>query len=49
MTEQTPRLKIENATKHFGQTIALDGVNLELMPGEIHAVIGETVPVNQRS
>ncbi|QDU33380.1 Galactose/methyl galactoside import ATP-binding protein MglA [Poriferisphaera corsica] len=41
MNQPVPRLKIENAIKHFGQTIALDGVDLELMPGEIHAIIGE--------
>ena len=28
-------------TKHFGSVTALDGVDFDLMPGEIHALLGE--------
>lgn len=34
-------LKLEQIRKHFGATIALDGVDFALEKGEIHALIGE--------
>jgi ribose transport system ATP-binding protein len=34
-------LSVSGVTKRFGATTALDGVDLELRPGEVHALIGE--------
>src|SRR5690554_310881 len=39
MTE--PILALENVSKHFGPVVALSDMTLELMPGEVHAVVGE--------
>ena len=36
-----PRFQMRNITKHFGPTIALDGVDFAVPAGEIHALIGE--------
>ena len=36
-----PVLELSEIKKCFGQTVALDGVNLSLRKGEVHALIGE--------
>ncbi len=40
MTAQ-PIVGLENVTKTYGNTAALADANFELMPGEIHALVGE--------
>ena len=36
-----PALRLEGIAKSFGATVALDGVELVVRPGEVHALIGE--------
>jgi rhamnose transport system ATP-binding protein len=37
----TPRAELRGITKRFGATQALDDVSLDLLPGEVHALVGE--------
>ena len=37
----TPTARATQIAKHFGATRALDNVDFEVMPGEIHALVGE--------
>src|SRR5256885_431301 len=41
MTTATAALRLTGIKKSFGATRALRGVSLEIVPGEVHAVIGE--------
>ena len=36
-----PNLSLRGISKRFGSTLALDGVDFDLVPGEIHALLGE--------
>jgi ABC-type sugar transport system ATPase subunit len=36
-----PAAGVKGVTKHFGATVALDGVDFDVALGEIHAVVGE--------
>ncbi|RVU86695.1 ATP-binding cassette domain-containing protein, partial [Leucothrix sargassi] len=37
----TPRLELRNISKYYPSVVANKGVNLTVMPGEIHAILGE--------
>jgi simple sugar transport system ATP-binding protein len=41
LTPDTPRLAIKGIRKIYPSVIANDGIDLTVMPGEIHAVLGE--------
>lgn len=41
MSEQTPVLRLEGIVKIFPGVRALDGVSLTILPGEVHALMGE--------
>ena len=43
-----PMLDIRQLTKRYGGLLATDHVSLSLVPGELHAIIGPTVPARPR-
>lgn len=41
MSELTPILRVQAVTKRFGDVTACDQVSFDLMPGEVHCLLGE--------
>jgi simple sugar transport system ATP-binding protein len=41
MSATPPRLELHGISKHYGAVLANDAVDLSVMPGEIHGVLGE--------
>jgi simple sugar transport system ATP-binding protein len=41
MSSETPRLSVEGLTKRFGSVTANDTVSFDVMPGELHCLLGE--------
>src|SRR5581483_259969 len=41
VAQQAPRLELRGLAKSFGGTQALRGVDLTLLPGEVHGLLGE--------
>ena len=40
MTDQTPLVRIEGLSKHFGETVALDNLTLDIARGEFVTFLG---------
>lgn len=40
-TNAEPILSVAGASKRFGETLALNDVSLDLLPGEVHCLVGE--------
>ena len=41
-------IKVENLCKEFGKTKVLKDVNFDIVPGEVHALMGENGAGNPR-
>ena len=41
MLDRVPLVSMRRISKAFGPTVAVDGVDLDLLPGEIHGLVGE--------
>ena len=42
-------LKLDNLTRRFGDTAAVDQVNLEIAEGQMVGIIGRSGPASRRS
>jgi putative spermidine/putrescine transport system ATP-binding protein len=40
VTDSTPAIELRHATKRYGDTVALDGVSMEIDPGEFFCLLG---------
>ena len=41
MSAPPAAIEVNGLTKHFGATVALEGVSLSVPPGDVHALLGE--------
>ncbi len=41
VSDRTPVLRLEAVTKSYGPVVALADVTLDIVPGEVHAIVGE--------
>ena len=41
MSDRAPALLMEDITKSFGTVSVLKGINFDVFPGEVHALLGE--------
>jgi ribose transport system ATP-binding protein len=41
LTSETPVVELTTVSKRFGNVLALDRVSLQILPGEVHALVGE--------
>jgi len=48
MNTPPPLLTLRGITKSFPGVLANDRVDLDVHRGEVHAIVGETAPVNPR-
>ena len=39
-------MRVENVVKKFGPFTAVDGVDLDIAPGEVHALLGDNVLIH---
>jgi ABC-type sugar transport system ATPase subunit len=46
MQTVAPAVQLEGVTKRFGSVLALDGINLEVQPGEFVCLVGASTADN---